>query len=547
MAALDAFVGCQADVNGFLASLNQPTPSQIAFSYLAPPLQHALPAAYNIIRATLDGAGVPDWQAIRKLLDGKGPAEQQAIVLAQLQAYFVSVEAKCAARAFADLFPDSTTALEATTALAGVTAAVSGAPAPTASSLAATTPGNALNLPDHAVTRSSITIAIPSQAAAEQPVSAIATAGTSSPGSPTSATPPPSTESAESAQAESTSTTAGKNTAGTARSGARTKTRSSAQRACTRTVVAPSNSAVSGVAALPVRSVLQSLGNLQRQAAMSSGARANLAAVWDGVDGRVVQWRYGGVYRWNKGAVDGVALTMDDIQGEEEAASRANNKLARTERDYLGVAQGSPGENTPARRKLQAGVDRSQVESIGGVVMARTKIVARKAPVPSSADPLATSAIVHAAAQAALSSFQTGQRKHKQTARKSTGGPSVPKKLSTKTVRASTSSTYGGVKKPFRYKPGTVALREIRRYQHTTELLIRKRSFQLLARDLAQWYRPDVRFQSSALQALQEATEAFIVQLFVDTCDAAVHAKRKTIQPKDMDLARRIRGDFPRA
>ncbi|KAK0521636.1 histone H3.1 [Tilletia horrida] len=181
--------------------------------------------------------------------------------------------------------------------------------------------------------------------------------------------------------------------------------------------------------------------------------------------------------------------------------------------------------------------------------MARTKVIARKAPVPSSssAEPLATSAIVQAAAQAALSSFQPTKTQHRQTARKSTGGKVVQKKLATKAVRANAASTYGGVKKAFRYKPGTVALREIRRYQHNTELLIRKHSFQLLARDLAKWYRPDIRFQSTALQAMQEATEAFLVQLFVDTCDAAVHAKRKTIQPKDMDLARRIRGDFPKA
>ncbi|PWA32652.1 hypothetical protein CCH79_00012519 [Gambusia affinis] len=127
----------------------------------------------------------------------------------------------------------------------------------------------------------------------------------------------------------------------------------------------------------------------------------------------------------------------------------------------------------------------------------------------------------------------------KQTARKSTGGKAPRKQLATKAARKSAPAT-GGVKKPHRYRPGTVALREIRRYQKSTELLIRKLPFQRLVREIAQDFKTDLRFQSSAVMALQEASEAYLVGLFEDTNLCAIHAKRVTIMPKDIQLARRI-------
>ncbi|KAF8708078.1 protein heterodimerization, partial [Rhizoctonia solani] len=133
-----------------------------------------------------------------------------------------------------------------------------------------------------------------------------------------------------------------------------------------------------------------------------------------------------------------------------------------------------------------------------------------------------------------------------QTARKSTGGKAPRKQLATKQARKSAKSaptTTGGVKKPHRFRPGTVALREIRRYQKSTELLIRKLPFQRLVREIAQDFKTDLRFQSSAVMALQEASEAYLVSLFEDTNLAAIHAKRVTIQPKDLALARRLRGE----
>ncbi|XP_030639493.1 histone H3-like [Chanos chanos] len=115
----------------------------------------------------------------------------------------------------------------------------------------------------------------------------------------------------------------------------------------------------------------------------------------------------------------------------------------------------------------------------------------------------------------------------KQTARKSTGGKAPRKQLATKAARKSAPAT-GGVKKPHRYRPGTVALREIRRYQKSTELLIRKLPFQRLVREIAQDFKTDLRFQSSAVMALQEASEAYLVGLFEDTNLCAIHAKRRS-------------------
>ncbi|RMZ83642.1 hypothetical protein DV738_g1051, partial [Chaetothyriales sp. CBS 135597] len=102
-------------------------------------------------------------------------------------------------------------------------------------------------------------------------------------------------------------------------------------------------------------------------------------------------------------------------------------------------------------------------------------------------------------------------------------------------------------RRPHRYKPGTTALREIRRYQQSTDLLILKLPFARLVREVSQYVLPasvgfELRWQSQAIQALQEASEAFLVHLFEDTNLCAIHAKRVTIMQKDIQLARRLRG-----
>lgn len=106
-----------------------------------------------------------------------------------------------------------------------------------------------------------------------------------------------------------------------------------------------------------------------------------------------------------------------------------------------------------------------------------------------------------------------------------------------------TAPSPGGIRKRRRYRPGTVAIREIRRYQKTTELFIAKRPFQRLVKEVAQDVKPGLRFQSTAVLALQEAAEAYMINLFEDTILCALHGKRVTIMKKDMLLARRIRGE----
>ena len=133
----------------------------------------------------------------------------------------------------------------------------------------------------------------------------------------------------------------------------------------------------------------------------------------------------------------------------------------------------------------------------------------------------------------------------KQTARKNTGSKAPRKSIGNKAARKTVSGpTFpNSIKKPHKFRPGTVALREIRKYQKSTDLLIRKLPFQRLVREIAQDYKSDLRFQSQAVLALQEAAEAFMVNLFEDTNLWAIHAKRVTIMSKDIQLARRIRGD----
>jgi histone H3 len=130
--------------------------------------------------------------------------------------------------------------------------------------------------------------------------------------------------------------------------------------------------------------------------------------------------------------------------------------------------------------------------------------------------------------------------------RKSIAGKSPRQQLATKAARKQAPGT-GGVKKPHRYRPGTVALREIRKYQksgpHATKLLIQKAPFQRLVREIMQDFKKDLRVQMDALLAIQESAEAYLVLLFEDANLCAIHAKRVTIQVGDIRLARRIRGE----
>lgn len=133
----------------------------------------------------------------------------------------------------------------------------------------------------------------------------------------------------------------------------------------------------------------------------------------------------------------------------------------------------------------------------------------------------------------------------KQTARKQNSAQKAPRNLPIG-YRASKKSApaTGGVKKSHRYKPGTVALREIRKYQKSTELLLRKLPFQRVVREITQGLdgrTKDLRYQHSAMLALQEFVENDVISLFEDTNLCAIHAKRVTVMPKDMNLAKRLR------
>ena len=130
----------------------------------------------------------------------------------------------------------------------------------------------------------------------------------------------------------------------------------------------------------------------------------------------------------------------------------------------------------------------------------------------------------------------------KQTAVKSTLGMKKPRKVfDSKTAKKSAKNQIG--KRLPRSFPGSGVAREIRRFQKSTELLIRKLPFQRIIKEIAYELKNDTRFQSSAVLALQEAAEAYLVGLFEDTNMCAVHANRVTIMEKDIILARRIRGE----
>ena len=109
--------------------------------------------------------------------------------------------------------------------------------------------------------------------------------------------------------------------------------------------------------------------------------------------------------------------------------------------------------------------------------------------------------------------------------------------------KSSSSSNSGGVITTRRYRPGEKALREIRFYQKNTELLIRRLPFARLVREVQTYFfRKEYRWQAEAMLALQEAAEAHLVGLFEDANLCTIHAKRVTVMPKDIQLARRIRG-----
>ncbi|XP_009238879.1 histone H3.Y-like [Pongo abelii] len=149
--------------------------------------------------------------------------------------------------------------------------------------------------------------------------------------------------------------------------------------------------------------------------------------------------------------------------------------------------------------------------------------------------------------QLARLSPRTGERPRprtadiKQNTRKATTWEAPRKPLATKAAGKRAPPT-GGIKKPHGYRPGTLALCKIRKYQKSTQLLLRKLHFQRLVREIPQAISPDLRCQSAATSALQEPSKAYLVCLFEDTKLCAIHARHVTIMPRDTQLARRLHG-----
>lgn len=130
----------------------------------------------------------------------------------------------------------------------------------------------------------------------------------------------------------------------------------------------------------------------------------------------------------------------------------------------------------------------------------------------------------------------------KQTARKSAGGKTPGKQLATKAARKTAPAMdSGSAKRPSRFRPGSVALKEIRKYQKSTDCLIRKLPFTRFVREIASKFKADARFGSSALNCLQEAIENFLTTLFEEAYRCAIHAKRVTLFPKDIYLVMKIK------
>ncbi|KAG7498380.1 histone H3.3-like [Solea senegalensis] len=121
--------------------------------------------------------------------------------------------------------------------------------------------------------------------------------------------------------------------------------------------------------------------------------------------------------------------------------------------------------------------------------------------------------------------------------------PTTPSGILRSPTRGSSSRLVPASPRKRRFRPGTRALMEIRKYQKSSDLLLRKAPFSRLVREVCQSFsRETLRWHLNALLALQEATEAFLVKLFADANLCAIHAKRVTLFPRDIQLARRIRG-----
>lgn len=99
-------------------------------------------------------------------------------------------------------------------------------------------------------------------------------------------------------------------------------------------------------------------------------------------------------------------------------------------------------------------------------------------------------------------------------------------------------------KKAHRFRPGTVALRDIRKHQKSSDCLaFPKQPFQRLIREIAQDFKDDLRFEAGVCDLMQLAAEDYLIQICQGANAAAIHAGRETVYPKDVQLCRLLRGE----
>lgn len=236
----------------------------------------------------------------------------------------------------------------------------------------------------------------------------------------------------------------------------------------------------------------------------------------------------------------------NDIESLKHRIRLIKNQIAEEERDFDALEK-DPRTHLPDLRIFAEDIAKHYKERTRLEEQLSRALAARASPVPPPRreKPLPASSHRELAKREHLTPAKPAKgHKAERRGRKS----STPQKAAAAIKRprsAMIPAAHGGIKKPHRFKPGTVALREIRKYQKGGELLIRRLPFQRLVREIAQDFKTDLRFQAVAVEALQEAAEAYLVALFEDTNWCAIHAKRVTIQPKDMLLARRLRVNDP--
>ena len=218
-------------------------------------------------------------------------------------------------------------------------------------------------------------------------------------------------------------------------------------------------------------------------------------------------------------------------EGERSEEARRRRQLARWARKEKMEEKRSPSPVHHSSPAKSSSTVREVVQVLEEKVR-RVEEVSRLEEVGRSLSSLLTQQLAQMAAEAGPSA--SGEEPARRKLCPTIGGKAPQKEF----LKA------GKVKKPRKYQPGTVALHEIWRYQKSTELLVRKLPFSWLVREIAQEVgKTDMHFQGSTIICLQEAAEAFLVSLLEDTNQCAIHAKRVTIMPKDIQLAHHIQGE----